>query len=116
MIDIALSNLVSNALKYSPEDAPVTITLQPDAIAGQMAIRVQDQGQGIRSDDRKQIFNKFFRSADNQRIPGSGLGLHLARELARRHGGNVKLAPQADAVGAVFTFTLPSAKAVVRKA
>ena len=116
LIDIALSNLVTNALKYSPEDTPVTITLQPDAVAGQIAIHVQDQGQGIRTDDREQIFDKFFRSADNQRIPGSGLGLHLARELARRHGGNVTLAPQSDALGAVFTLTLPSSNAVLRKA
>ena len=107
LIDIALSNLVNNALKYSPEDSPVTIRLTSDARPGKIAIWVEDEGAGVPPADREQIFEKFFRSNGNQSVPGAGLGLHLARVLARYHRGNVTLAPQSEHKGAIFILTLP---------
>ena len=107
LVDIALSSLVNNALKYSPEDSVVTICLQPDAKLGKIAIRVEDQGAGVPDSERNKIFDKFFRGNGNQSVPGAGLGLHLARELIRHHKGNVKLAPQAEHQGAAFILTLP---------
>ncbi|MBN9421905.1 MAG: hypothetical protein BGO63_15470 [Candidatus Accumulibacter sp. 66-26] len=107
LIDVVLSNLVSNALKYSPEESPVTIRLLPDARPGQVLIRVEDEGRGVPPEEREHIFGKFLRGEGNQRISGAGLGLHLARELARRHGGDVVLEPDGTAPGAAFTLILP---------
>lgn len=107
LIDVVLSNLVSNALKYSPEDSPVTIRLLPDAQPGQVLIRVEDEGRGVPPEEREHIFGKFLRGEGNQRISGAGLGLHLARELARRHGGDVVLEPAGTVPGAAFTLSLP---------
>lgn len=107
LLDIALSNLVGNALKYSPEESTVTVRLQADALPGKIAVRVEDRGPGVAPADRERIFDKFFRSAADQRVPGAGLGLHLARDLARRHGGDVTLEPEDARPGAVFTLSLP---------
>ena len=74
-----------------------------------VAIEVRDQGNGICPKERERIFEKFFRSEGLARIPGAGLGLHLARVLARRHGGDICLAPTEFGEGATFIFTLPSA-------
>lgn len=108
LIDIALTNLVTNALKYSPDDCLVTIRLLPDAQPGKIAIRVEDHGKGVPPADRERIFDRFYRGANHQRISGAGLGLHLARDLARRHGGDVTLEPECEGFGAVFTLTIAS--------
>lgn len=115
LFDIALSNLVDNALKYSPDDRPVHIRLRPEASAGvppgMVAIEVRDQGAGIRPEDRERVFERFFRSEGQPRTSGAGLGLHLAQVLARRHGGDLVLAPAAPGGGATFILTLPTAGA-----
>lgn len=107
LFDIALSNLVGNALKYSPQSTPVIIRLLAARQPGMIAVQVEDRGSGVPAAERERIFDKFYRLAGNQRIPGAGLGLHLARELARGHGGDVVLEPGCPGQGAVFTLTLP---------
>ena len=112
LFEVALSNLVDNALKYSPEGYPVLVRLIPagitNAAPGMVAIEVRDQGSGIRPEDRDRIFEKFFRSEGLARIPGAGLGLHLAQVLARRHGGDLHLNPAVVGEGASFVMTLPA--------
>ena len=112
LIDIALSNLVNNALKYSPDTSPVTIRLEPDERPDKVAIRVEDDGLGVPLADQEKIFDKFFRSNGNLTVPGAGLGLYLARVLALHHGGNVTLAPQSERGGSVFTLTLPGSQPI----
>jgi len=73
-----------------------------------VAVEVQDQGPGIRPKDRERIFDQFFRSEGQPHTTGAGLGLHLARTLARRHGGDIVLAPSEPGQGARFILTLPS--------
>lgn len=113
LMEVVLSNLVDNALKYSPEDRSVRICLLPATPAtrtpGMVTIEVQDQGCGVQPEDRDRVFEKFFRSAGLGRIPGAGLGLHLAQVLARRHGGDIVLAPAVPGGGATFVLTLPAA-------
>ncbi len=114
LFDVALSNLVSNALKYSPDGSPITIRLRANPVEGapdQILVQVANLGQGVSPRDREFIFDKFWRGENNQSTPGAGLGLHLARELARRHGGDVVLEPTSwasdAAPGATFTLSLP---------
>ncbi len=108
--DVALSNLVGNALKYSPIGSLITISLrvsQVDGAPDQILVQVVDQGHGVTQQDRERIFEKFRRGENNQNTSGAGLGLHLARELARRHGGDVVLEPSSTAPGTTFTLSLP---------
>lgn len=116
-IDQVLTNLVMNAIKYSPEGGPIQIMLAlPNARAGQGAnpgsqfleIQVRDQGIGIPTHQHSLIFGRFMR-ADNARIAGitgTGLGLYLCRELIQRHDGQIWF-ESAEGAGTTFFVTLP---------
>jgi signal transduction histidine kinase len=99
-----LINLVSNAIRYSPDGTEITIDLASDNQFAQ--ISVSDQGAGIALDDREKIFEKFERlgrSGDG----GSGLGLYISRRLARAMGGDLTVDEDAGG-GAKFTLRLPN--------
>jgi signal transduction histidine kinase len=101
-----LDNLISNALKYSDSGTTVTLTAERE---GTWAVcRVADQGMGIPKDDLGRLFTRFQRSASAVRsgIPGTGLGLALAHEVAVKHGGNLECESE-PGVGSVFTLRLP---------
>ncbi|WP_422934848.1 sensor histidine kinase [Sinomonas sp. P47F7] len=107
-----LDNLVSNALKYSESGALVTLTTERD---GWWAVcRVRDEGIGIPPEDLERIFTRFQRSSAALRsgIPGTGLGLALAHEVATQHGGRLECTSEVG-VGSVFTLRLPLARAGV---
>jgi heavy metal sensor kinase len=103
-----IANLVDNAVRHSPAGATVRVEL--DATDSGYAIAVKDQGLGIAPEIREQIFERFFRG-DASRRPsardGAGLGLPLARWIARAHGGDVVLARSSPA-GSTFVISLPS--------
>lgn len=105
LIGTAISNLVENALKYSPAHQPVRVSLVTGN--GHADVRVADHGAGIALDDQARIFEKFYRATDAQRLSGAGLGLYLARELAQRHGGDVSLVYSNSEMGTCFSLTLP---------
>ena len=100
-------NLVDNAVRHSPAQSTVRVEL--DATDTGFAIAVKDQGSGIAAEIREQIFERFFR-ADAARRPrareGAGLGLALARWIARSHGGDVVLA-RSSVSGSTFVISLP---------
>ena len=98
----ALRNLVGNALKYCPEGA-VVVTLRNHGDG--VAISVRDQGPAIPRRERKRIFKRFYRVAGTNKR-GAGLGLAIARHVARAHDGSLEL-ESSDAVGNVFTLRLP---------
>ena len=101
---LALRQLVDNALKFSPPGTPILI--QGSARDGLVTMRVRDQGSGIAVRDRERIFDKFFRRhAVRDQVPGSGLGLYVAREIMRAHGGNVWVE---DEPGTCFALTIPA--------
>jgi len=103
LLEVALQNLIQNALKYSPAPNPVTVRLSVDG--GVASVEVSDQGPGVRQEDRELIFAKYYRAA-GQRTKGSGLGLFLSREIARQHGGDLVLAASGTG-GSTFRLSLP---------
>jgi PAS domain S-box-containing protein len=102
----ALTNLVANAIKYSPADTEVVIS----ARAGEenIFIAVADHGYGIPPEHLASIFEKFFRvpRVEDAETPGTGLGLALVREIAELHGGRVTVDSEVGA-GSIFTLRLP---------
>jgi signal transduction histidine kinase len=104
-----LDNLVSNALKYSEAGTSVLMTAERE---GRTAVcRIEDQGLGIAPEDLGRIFSRFQRTDAARRagIPGTGLGLALAREVAEQHGGRLEVASELG-VGSVFTLRIPLAE------
>jgi len=100
----ASSNLLANALKYSPANTTVTLRLR---ITGSSChLEVVDQGPGIPLHEQTLIFNKYARGAAAQRTPGAGLGLALVKRIADLHGGSVRLESQPGA-GARFMVDIP---------
>ena len=109
-IEQVLTNLIGNAIKYSPEGGDVTITVWEEAVAQAVGISVKDSGIGIPKHQRVQIFGRFMR-ADNATawgISGTGLGLYLCRELIERHEGRLWFESE-EGAGSTFSFTLPLA-------
>lgn len=108
-LSMVVTNLVHNALKYSPGGGEVRVACR--ARSGTRAeVAVSDQGVGIAPEDVGRLFTRFGRivTAETESIPGTGLGLYLARDLARRHGGDVTV-ESAPGRGSTFTLDLPLA-------
>lgn len=105
LMTLALRQVLDNALKYSEPGSPVVC--QAEAQGEALAVRIEDRGPGIPERDRQRIFDKFYRRAGTRdQMPGTGLGLHIAREITRMHGGEVWV-EAATPKGAVFCFRLP---------
>lgn len=99
-----LSNLISNAVKFSPSAAPIEIDLSKGNFYGEVCVR--DHGRGVAADQRHELFHKFSRLDAPE--PGTGLGLYICRRLARAHGGDV-VYKEAEGGGASFCVRLPLA-------
>ncbi len=105
-IEQVLTNLVSNAIKFSPTGEAVYITTSQDR--GRVRIEVCDRGSGVPADFRDRIFSKFAQadSTDTRQRGGTGLGLAIVREIAVRHGGQAGFEDRAGG-GSIFWFELP---------
>lgn len=104
----ALTNLLSNALKYSAEDAPVILAVDPIGV-DHVRFSVIDQGVGIAPEELERVFELFYRTQEGARTAeGSGLGLSVTREMVGAMGGEVSAASQLGA-GSTFSITLPLA-------
>jgi len=105
-IEQLLDNLVSNAVKFTPPDGSVTVTLRSGDVGWELA--VTDTGIGIPSDELDELFERFFRASNAraQMISGTGLGLAICRAIARLHGGSLIVDTKEDE-GSTFTVTLP---------
>jgi signal transduction histidine kinase len=99
-----LTNLVDNAVKYSPHGEPVEV--RACALDGRVMVDVADRGPGVPAADRRLIFEKFGRASGGGAKPGTGLGLYIARSIAEAHGGSLEV-EAGPARGAVFTLSLP---------
>ena len=109
MLRELLSNLIDNALRYTPPGGSVTVRLRHDE--GQAILEVEDTGPGIATAERGHVFERFYRILGNS-APGSGLGLAIVREIAQQHGAEIDIfnnprstAPKAP--GCLFRLTFP---------
>lgn len=107
LMEHALSNLIGNAIKYSPAGTTVTITAARSADGA--IIGVRDEGYGIPAEARERVFEKFYRLErdSSSDVVGSGLGLPLVREIVERHGGRVEIHSPADG-GTEFLIFIPA--------
>lgn len=104
---LAIKQLVDNALKYSPPDQGVRIDVHNGN--GAITISVTDHGKGISPQEQHRIFERLYRSPTVQhRIPGSGLGLSIARDIVRAHHGDLSV--QSHPGETTFRLTLPEAE------
>jgi len=106
----ALHNLVGNALKYTPPGGKVTVRVEAPEQGG-LIVHVIDTGIGIDPEECERIFERFYRANDRRiaHVTGSGLGLSLAREIVRLHGGDIVVESKLDQ-GSTFTITLPASE------
>jgi signal transduction histidine kinase len=106
-----LDNLLSNAIKFTPEGGRVAVQVTEREPG--VRLTVSDSGIGIPEGDRKRLFDRFFRAASavDRQIPGTGLGLYIARAIVEAHGGTISL-DGTPASGSTFMVELPFARAV----
>ncbi|WP_020617890.1 ATP-binding protein [Paenibacillus daejeonensis] len=107
LLEQMLRHVVSNAIKYSPEDSE--IQLMVEASQREVVIRVADEGMGIAEQEREKIFGKFYRAEATRHLPGTGLGLAISRGIAELHGGTISASARVP-IGTVITLTLPLAE------
>lgn len=103
---MSMHNLISNALKYTSEQGSVTVSV--NANETEVIAEVSDTGIGMAPEDAEHVFDKFYRAKDKRikKITGTGLGLALAREMVRLHGGDISLQTEIDK-GSTFTVEIP---------
>jgi two-component system, OmpR family, sensor histidine kinase KdpD len=104
LIERVLANLIENAVKYTPEKTPITISVK--VVGAKLQIEVSDMGPGVLAAKVNTIFDKFTRGDAESAMPGVGLGLAICRAIVEAHGGKIWVTHNAT-VGATFTFTLP---------
>jgi two-component system sensor histidine kinase GlrK len=103
-IRVVIDNLVSNAIKFSPEGETVRVVVMPEESG--VTVEVTDQGPGVAPEDRDKVFDWFFQGArpSSGRVKGSGLGLAIARELVMAHGGTIEVG---EGPGGRFRVVVP---------
>lgn len=108
LLSVALKQLLDNAGKYSPADAPIRVTAEtsPDSVW----IRVRDRGPGLSEQERMKVFERFYRSDETSaRVPGTGIGLAIALDILKAHGGSIDV-ESAPGMGTEFSMRIPLAK------
>jgi signal transduction histidine kinase len=90
LLELVFANLVANAIKYSPSGGPITVDAAEDD--GMIRVTVADCGIGIPADELTRVFDRFFRASNVGGFGGSGLGLHMARQIVELHGGTIAVA------------------------
>jgi two-component system, OmpR family, sensor histidine kinase KdpD len=106
LLRLAVSQLLDNACKYSPAGSPVELIIERQD--GHVSVRVLSSGAGISAVEKNRIFERFYRGAEARRVPGTGLGLYVARKIALAHGGSLDLDTTLEENdGAAFRLSLP---------
>ncbi|MGW4946588.1 PAS domain S-box protein [Actinoplanes sp. NPDC004185] len=105
-----LDNLISNAVKYTPQGGTVTVTGRHDDATATTTLRITDTGIGIPAEQRPHLFDRFFRASNavSQGIKGTGLGLAISKAIIDAHHGGLSAEPAGPDGGTTFTVTVPS--------
>lgn len=107
-IERALTNYLSNAIKYSPENGTITVGLDLNKGNNQAVVTVTDEGCGISEENQKKVFNRFYRVENNTHtIKGTGLGLNLVKTTIEKHHNGKVFVHSQEGHGSTFGFTLP---------
>ena len=106
MLQLAINNLLENAVKYTPSDKPIKIVL--DKKQNCAVLQVIDEGQGIPDEEKKKIFNKFYRigNENSRTSKGTGLGLYLTCRILKQHKGRINVKNNLPN-GSVFEMLIP---------
>ena len=107
-LDQVLSNLLENAVKYSPDGGPVQVSVE--GRGAEIEIRVTDTGIGIPAEHRENVFERFYQAdgdAGRRRFGGLGLGLYISRAIVDAHGGRIWAAANREGGGSIFAFRIP---------
>lgn len=110
-IQQVVTNLVHNALKFTPAGGQITVTAEADEAAGEVIVQVHDTGIGIAPDDLPRIFERFYKTDRARASGGTGLGLAIAKHIVQAHGGRI-WAESTPGAGSTFFFTLPTVLSV----
>lgn len=107
LLQMLVNNLVDNAIKYSPKELPVIVSLHEEN--NKIFLRVKDQGRGISNDEKEKIFTKFYRLGNpaTKAAKGTGLGLYLSKKIAAQHNANISVTDNTPS-GAIFTVVFNS--------
>jgi len=106
LIQMVITHLLDNALKYSPSTSPILISAGVEG--NEVIIHVADHGPGISDEEQSRIFEKFYRGNSERHLRGTGMGLAIAREIIRAHDAEIWVTSR-PGQGSVFSFTLPIA-------
>ena len=107
MLEMAITNLLENAVKYTPPDKQITILLAKEH--NNLLLQVKDQGAGIPDSEKKKIFNKFYRvgNEESRKTKGTGLGLYLTNKIVSQHKGRL-IVKDNTPTGSTFEICLPA--------
>jgi K+-sensing histidine kinase KdpD len=107
-VELVISNLLSNADKYSRQDTPIEVYAEVQG--GEIVVSVLDEGTGIRNEEVEHLFEPFYRSEETAHVQGMGIGLTVCRRLLEAQGGRIWASPRPTG-GSRFSFSLPIATA-----
>ncbi len=105
LLDSMIENFIENAVKYAPADSTVEVVMKTGSAQAQVFVR--DQGPGVPLELRSTVFERFTRGEPSNIIPGSGLGLSIASEIARLHNVRIEMSAGENDKGTVITLTFP---------
>jgi len=110
LFEVALANVLDNAIRYTPDGGTIALSSFPED--GQVVVRVADEGPGVAEAELPKLFDKFYRGAQAKRTPGTGLGLSIVRGVMQGMGGQATAQPREDGKsGLVLSLILPVAPA-----
>src|SRR5690606_15764300 len=104
IMELCLSNLIHNAIKYSPENTPIDIDVSQNG--NMITISVKDHGMGIPEDAQKHIFSRYFRAENAINDQGTGIGLNIVKGHLKNLGGNISFVSHENK-GSTFTMNIP---------
>ncbi|SFB85196.1 PAS domain S-box-containing protein [Parapedobacter composti] len=107
-IEQVIINLITNAIKYSPDANKVTVTLESSP--AEVSVQVIDEGMGLSREQQDRVFTRFYQVEGTSKMTGLGLGLYLSKEIVERHGGHIGVNSQLGK-GSTFYFSIPRKQA-----